>query len=392
MDSPVLWEGPLTWTFAMPYLLRTGALLFAALALSACSSLSTLRTPVPGPLAETAAVAASTAGEPIRYWGDEPLPPTREFAGRGADRQAQYLSLSGGGANGAYGAGYLVGWSQRGDRPEFEVVTGISVGALIAPMAFLGPGYDTRLQQVFVDLATWRDRGPGVLAALFGAPGIASNRPVMAAIARLVDAPTLDAIAREHQKGRRLLIGTTNLDAERPVIWDIGAIASSNLPNRLQLVRQIMLASAAIPGIYPPVLIKVQAGGRTYDELHVDGAVTQQILLFPNGFDAITGGGSGNRQLYVIYNGMVEPSHESVEISSLAVLERSIPTLLKYRGRGEISLLSNAARAEGIRYRMTAIPPEFPDSEEIFPSPEWLAKLYAYGVENGRLGTSQSKE
>lgn len=356
------------------------------LAVAACSSFG-IRHPVPAADAETAALVSSPV---IRYWGDElPKGNSEIFSGLSRSASPKFLALSGGGMNGAYGAGFLVGWTARGDRPKFDIVTGISVGAVIAPMAFLGPRYDKRMESIFSNLAVQRTKGPGVLAALLGAPAIADNTPLRIAIAQVVDQQALDEIAAEHRAGRRLLIGTTNLDAERPVVWDIGAIANSNIVNRLELVRTIILASAAVPGIFPPVLIRVNAEGKPYDELHVDGGVTQQVVLLPGGF-----GSSGpklNGTLYVIYNGTIEPQRDAIQqVSSVSVLARAVPSLLKYRGRGDIIVLENAVRARGIKYMLTAIAADFPQPDNLFmASPAWLNELFTFGYKNGRAGNWQ---
>lgn len=374
-------------------IVRATAIAVLCATLAACAAVPISRTGVPDALA---GIATIDAGYPIRFWGDEPLPDAvaadleRALHGYAAQRSgpARYLTLSGGGHNGAFGAGYLIGWTANGTRPQFDVVTGISVGAMIAPMAFLGPEYDARLQRVFAQLAVDRDRGPGFLGAIFGAPAIESNVPVKRAIAMLIDNHTLSAIAREHERGRRLLVGTTNLDAERPMIWDIGGIAASALPNRLELVRDIILASAAIPGVFPPVLVNVTAGGRGFDEMHVDGGVTQSVLLFMGTFEALTGGPNraAGVELSVIYNGAVAPAHDTIGLSTIDVVRRAVPTLLKYQGRTDVAMIASVAEANDVAFRITAIDPEFPDTLEIFPSTEWLNTLFAHGYEMGYAG------
>lgn len=384
----------MTFSDAFAKVARPLLLSLTLVALAGCTSLGVRTSSVPAAMAMAANIAGAVDDNPIRYWGDEAPAAARPVAlTRGQDGSVDYLSLSGGGINGAYGAGFLVGWTQRGDRPDFEVVTGISVGAMIAPMAFLGSRYDNRLQAVFADLANQRAPGLDFVAAVLGAPSIASNRPIIGAIARLIDAAALEEIAAEHKKGRRLLIGTTNLDAERPVIWDIGAIASSmTIPNRLQLVRQIILASTAVPGIYPPVLINVTANGRAFNELHVDGGVTQNVVLPPGGLDALPGAGARHRQLFVIYNGTIAPTTSQVQMTSGAILGRSIPTLLKYRGRSDIALLANMVKDSGIDYSLTAMPPDFPDSGSLFGSPDWLLALYKFGYQAGLGGAWQHED
>ncbi|MDB5562841.1 MAG: hypothetical protein JWN11_2259 [Hyphomicrobiales bacterium] len=367
---------------------RTALLSVAVLALAGCAGV-VRRDAVPAQLTNVAEVPG--AG-PIRFWGDEATPSleklaasTRFFSQR-QPRNVNSLTLSGGGANGAYGVGYLLGWTARGDRPKFDIVTGISVGALIAPMAFLGTTYDARLKAVFMNLAQSRAPGPGVLAGIFGAPAVASNRPLKVAIADLIDQQALDAIAREYGRGRLLLVGTTNLDAERPVVWNIGAIAASDNPDRLELVRSILLASAAIPGVYPPVLINVVANGTRYSELHVDGGVTQEVILVPEGA-SIPKARSGSKQnLYLIYNGVVQPEWSAVNPTALSLVARSIPTLIKYLGRQDIAALASKAKASGVGFHLITIPPSFKTTIDILPDPKYLDQLFAVGLAAGQAG------
>ncbi|MCZ4345343.1 patatin-like phospholipase family protein [Devosia neptuniae] len=369
--------------------LRSILAMVALLAISACATLQS-RQQVPPQLVAEATIHAD---QRLRYWGDD-----NEFAriqaqvAPGPDGDVDYLTLSGGGINGAYGASFLVGWTDKGGRPEFEVVTGISVGAMIAPMAFLGSDYDARLRTVFSSL-TQKDNSAGAnfLGALFGAPSVMSNVPVLDAIRTLVDTQALNAIGVAHKQGRRLYVGTTNLNAQRPMIWDIGAIAISNLPNRLELVHQIILASTAVPGVFPPVMLDVAAQGMSFDELHVDGGVTEQVLLMPGGYEAFVKNRSGVQKLYVIFNGVVAPSPATVQISSMSLLERAVPTLLKYLGRSNLEQLDNAARKAGLAFRLTAIPADFPESTSVFGSPQWLSALYQYGYQAGRNGRWQSR-
>lgn len=366
-------------------LLRIALIAVLAVTVTACGITTPRRPVIPAALADMATIEAGTA---LRYWGDDP-----EFASShartrpGSDGRVDFLTLSGGGINGAYGAGYLVGWTQSGKRPQFEVVTGISVGAIMAPLAFLGSRYDGRLQAVFSSLTEASNPAADFLAALFGAPSILSNAPVVAAIAYVVDDTVLSEVAKAHREGRRLYVGTTNFDAQRPVIWDIGAIANSSLPKRLELVREIILASAAVPGVFPPVLVDVAAQGYAFNELHVDGGVTQQVLLMPGGYGRV----GNSARLYVIFNGVTDPTRETVQISSVALLERAVPTMLKYLGRGNLAQLAASARSSGADFWITAIPGAFPESKNVFGSPQWLASLYQYGFDSGKAGAWQQK-
>jgi len=194
---------------------------------------------------------------------------------------ADLLAISGGGDNGAFGAGLLCGWSESGTRPTFKSVTGISTGALIAPLAFLGSEYDELLRKIYTsvkpaDIAKKRN----ILAAI-DHDAMADNLPLGGLISRSVGETLLSRIAEEHRKGRILFIGTTNLDARQPVIWNMGKIAASGDPNAFDLCRTILLASAAIPGAFPPSMIRVKVDGTPYEEMHVDGGASAQVFLYP---------------------------------------------------------------------------------------------------------------
>ena len=222
--------------------------------------------------------AAVIPGIPnARIWADDPFMGGRNPAG---PRQHIVLALSGGGPDGAFGAGFLNGWTARGDRPKFTVVTGASAGALMAPFAFLGPSHDERMKNAFYS----GDMGnllhfEGV-RGLVGS-GLFSPEPLRQLIAKYIDDEILAEVAREHRAGRRLFIVTTNLDAQRTAIWDMGAIASSSDPKALDLFRSVMAASASIPGVFPPVMIEVEGGGKRFTEMHVDGGITTNVLVLP---------------------------------------------------------------------------------------------------------------
>ena len=165
--------------------------------------------------------------------------------------EANFLALSGGGGDGAFGAGILCGWTEAGTRPRFKLVTGISTGALIAPFAFLGPEYDAKLKEAYTTISD-KDiyKVPGLLKLVLNLgriEGVASTEPLAGLLERIIDDNMMQAIAAEHNKGRRLLVGTTQLDAQRQVIWNMGAIAASRNPDALKLFRQVLRASASDP-------------------------------------------------------------------------------------------------------------------------------------------------
>jgi hypothetical protein len=284
-----------------------------------------------GQLAETAEIPGMPG---IRFWADEvPRNPLAEIRrrtahmpplGRSAKTQdgrkvIDTLALSGGGSDGAFGAGVLAGWTKRGDRPEFTVVTGVSAGAIIAPFAFLGPSEDEKLRVIWTQYKQDEVVTPELFSGLFGGPALASSAPLQGLIAQYVDRQFLDRIAAQYKRGRVLLVLTTNLDAQRPVVWNMGEIALNRSPEATELFRKVILASAAIPAALPPVKIEVEAGGRMYDELHVDGGTTREAFVSPvdapiSAFDSLYAT-PPLRRYFIIKNGKATPVQEVVKQS-----------------------------------------------------------------------------
>jgi len=234
--------------------------LFALLALAGCGSAPRIQ--------YRAADAMSSRVlnlDELRRYADEPASAFHsDMAVSFRAGPLSYLALSGGGADGAYGAGVLNGWTAQGTRPEFSVVSGVSTGALIAPFAFLGAAYDATLRDVYTSgIAESLLDTPNFLNALFGS-GLFGNTRFRELVARYVDQDMLAAIAAEQAKGRRLFIVTTNLDTQRTVIWDMGRIASIGSPQALSLFRDVVAASASIPVVFPPILIDAEANGNRF--------------------------------------------------------------------------------------------------------------------------------
>lgn len=304
-----------------------------------------LRHPLPPELADQARLPGMPAD--VRYWGDDGSSVLRDWLDPADERLAaccpaildrphNYLVVSSGGVDGAFGAGLLVGWTAAGTRPEFQIVTGVSTGATIATLAFLGPEYDDSLRQVYSSYSTadFAERR-GFKQALTGDAAMDTAR-----FRRLIDQYLGDEevarIAAEARKGRKLLIGTTHLDAARPVVWDITRIAASGAPNARRLIGDLILASSTLPGIFPPVRIDVEANGAHYDELHVDGGVTSMLFLGPAGFDwkrvvdrvRI----EGKPQVYVIRNAREHPYLDAFRESISPMLERSASSLARDEG------------------------------------------------------------
>jgi len=276
---------------------------------------------------------------------------------------ANFLALSGGGEKGAFGAGLMVGWSASGQRPEFKLVTGISTGALIAPFAFLGPSRDQQLQHVFTDITPKHVFSPRWLVAALYDDALADTTPLFALISELVNAEMLADIAREYSRGRLLFIGTTNIDVQRPVLWNMGAIAASRHPGALDLVRKILLASAAIPGAFPPVLIEVEIDGRRYNEMHVDGGAIAQAFLYPHALaltrEAARRGIVRERNAYVIRNGRFDPDWATTERSFLSIAQRTIDTMIHYSGINDAIRIHATAQRDGVHFHLACMGADF---------------------------------
>jgi predicted acylesterase/phospholipase RssA len=303
---------------------------------------------------------------------------------------ANYLSISGGGDNGAFGTGLLVGWTAQGTRPKFKLVTGVSTGALIAPFAFLGAEYDAPLQDVFTSVAPddiYEARN--LFSGVFG-DGLADNAPLYRLVAEKVDQQMLDAIAAEYEKGRVLLIATTNLDAQQPVIWNIGEIAASNDPKRLDLIHRIMVASAAIPGAFSPVMFDVELDGQAYQEMHVDGGTTTQAFVYPSSLNAkdllAERGMTRQRNLYIIRNSRLDADWASVERSTLDIVGRSIASLINFQGIGDLYRMYAQTLKDGVDYNLAFIKPDFTDVHEEEFDTAYMRKLFAYGFEMSENG------
>ncbi|MBX9698506.1 MAG: patatin-like phospholipase family protein [Acetobacteraceae bacterium] len=304
---------------------------------------------------------------------------------------AHFLALSGGGDNGAFGAGLMVGWTESGTRPVFGVVTGISAGALIAPFAFLGPDYDDELRELFTavspgDLLRHNTR---VIALLFG-EALVDTTPLYRLIQRHADEAMLAAIAREYARGRLLLIGTTNLDLKRPVVWNIGAIAASGHPGALELFRRILLASASIPGAFPPVLVDVEHGGRAFQEMHVDGGAATQVFFAPpqlNLRDTVRQRvGDRRRIVHVVRNGWIDAEASDVTRGLFSIATRSLSTLLHFSGIGDINRIQLIAERDGMEFRLAYIGADFQAPRREPFDPAFMRALFDYGHARGRGG------
>jgi hypothetical protein len=315
----------------------------------------------------------------------------------GADGVVRYphLALSGGGANGAFGAGFLNGWSTAGSRPVFKIVTGVSTGAVMAPFAFLGRPYDAALHE-FYTTTTTRDLFNigsmlSILIALLRGDSLADAGPLEALIARHVDLEFLQRIADAHNSGRRLYIGTVDLDSQQFVVWNMGLIATSRRPEALELFRKVMFASASVPIAFPPVFFEVEAGGRLYDEMHVDGAVAATVFLNvgvirPSHIRERGGLGTGREDIFVIHNGQLVTDPSPTPRSLRGITARVIEASSRAGVVGALFVIYGFAQREQAGFHWVTIPEgvEIPGTAVFDPAK--MTELYNVGYRTALAG------
>ena len=332
----------------------------------------------------------------VRFYADSPAYVFDRFrrpifaAAAARHEPVTYLALSSGGSDGAFGAGFLKGLSESHQRPDFTIVSGISTGALMAPFAFLGTRYDGTLEDLYTNgFAAALVKDASVLNGLIGNALVDSDK-LGHFIARYIDQHVLDDIAAEGRKGRRLLVVTTNLDQQRSVVWDMTAIAATPNATALPLFRQVLAASASIPALFPPRLIEVEAGGRTFKEMHVDGATIRQVYVAPD--EVIFGGGNVTKgdqvkDLYILVNNKIDPSFEVVKDSTVSVAARGLETILKREGRNNVLSAYTYARDHGIGYHIAFIDADVPEpaggAADQFNT-DYMKGLFARGEADGR--------
>lgn len=298
------------------------------------------------------------------------------------------LAISGGGSHGAYGAGVLIGWTDAGTRPEFDVVTGISTGALTATAVFLGPEQDEALRMY--TKVTNKDiyKSRGLLAVLTG-DSMYDAAPLRELIAKQIDDGVLQAVAREHARGRNLYVGTVNLDAQAFTIWDMGFIASSDRPDKLGRYRDVILASASVPVLFPPVYIPLEVGGKSYRQMHVDGGAREMIFFpeFIQDFDkAIAEVGLSRSdvhgEIYVLYNGRVAArgTYEPVQPRALSIMEVFVQSLMRKNVTGSLYRIWVRGLIHKMDIHVTDIPPEYQDlqSDMEFNADD-MKRLFEFG-------------
>ncbi len=310
------------------------------------------------------------------------------------DGRLQALVLSGGGAGGAFGAGALVGLSRRHERPQYDVVTGVSTGALIAPFAFLGSDWDSQLSEAFTSGRGAQMSVRGLLALPFGA----SRRSAVltALVDHYVTPDLIRAVAKEAGTGRLLWVATTDLDKEETVIWDLGAIAMRGGEPARRLFRDVIIASASIPGVFEPVLIHVEQGGRLYDEMHVDGNASASLFIAPAAayFALLDQRSLDGAQVYVLINGQIIDAPETTPFRLRPIVARTFSVALKHMSRAEVVAVDQFAEKYRMSVRSTYLPFDFPQYSSADFRASTMRPLFEYGArcaQSGRLWTTMDE-
>jgi len=333
---------------------RWMALVIAASLLSGCATLPRTRFSAP-----EQALAQPTGFHDVRFSEESTdLGAAVERALHPDDRgEVKVLAMSGGGANGAYGAGLLYNWIRSGKMPKFQLVTGVSTGALGAPFAFVGAGWEEKLKSAFLEnKVRGLLRGRGVLSLI--TPGVYSRAPLDDLVRSYVTDDLLTAVATEHRKGRRLLVATTNLDTEQFIVWDMGAIAAHGGAPAKELFAQVLIASASVPGVYPPTLIPVESGERRFEEMHVDGqtvraffAIPSRLLLTNRNTSALD-----RADYYVVINGRLDSLFEVTPVSALPIIGRSFDTAARASVRQTVLSTAEFCKQRGCRLLLSSLP------------------------------------
>ena len=328
--------------------------------------------------------AAAVPGMPdARFWADS----VEDFKAALPAQPGPWIAFSSGGADGAFGAGLLNGLTESGKRPDYAVVTGVSTGALMAPFVFAGPKYDAALRAytkiTAADVFEIGNTGESFL----------DSWPLKDLIAKQITPELLVDIAAAHNAGRRLFVVTTDLDAERSVVWNMGAIAVHGGDAALKLFRTILLASSAIPGGFPPVLIDVEANGKRFQEMHVDGGVGGQFFVAPAALMAATSDYKlPATQLYVVINTGLQPEFHVVARNTPSVLTNTVGAAVKVDTRLMIDRAYNAARRSGVPFNVATVPADFSAPSRGPFDPDYMGALFAVGEQMGKSATPFANE
>ena len=308
---------------------------------------------------------------------------------------ASYLAISGGSDNGAFTAGFLQGWTQAGTRPQFKLVTGVSTGALIAPFAFLGSAHDETLKSLYTkvshkDIATERS----FYSMLFG-DAMADTTPLWKLLKAHVTQTVVDAIGAEYAKGRLLLLSTTDLDARRPVVWNVTKIAASHQPGALELIQKIMLASASIPGAFPPVMINVEANGEKFEEMHVDGGPRHKCSHIGRAsnsrrYPRNAGHNASDKSTYFATPAWIRNGPKWNAEPCLSLLAPS-PRLVEYQVIGDLNRIYDVTERDGTDFNLAYIPESFKVPHTKRFDTVYMRQLFDFGFQQAASRVQMGK-
>jgi predicted patatin/cPLA2 family phospholipase len=307
------------------------------------------------------------------------------------DGKANILALSGGGSGGAYGAGVLAGMSRAQQRPTFQMVTGVSAGALLAPFAFLGPSWDGRMREAFTgELSSKLLRSPTrtALSRLLSPRGLPHHNALFKLVDHFVTPAMIDAVAREAATGRRLVVATTDLDKHETVLWNLGEIAQHRGPAARQLFRDVLIASASVPGIYPPVLIRVCLGQQTYEEMHVDGGVTTSVFSIPlvAGIQSTELPMLRGAHLYLLVNGQLARAPQTTRYNTIDIVTNALAAEMTYKTREAIVDNIAMARRLGMQFSLTEVPVDYPQNSFVDFDQARMLALFDYAADCAERG------
>jgi predicted acylesterase/phospholipase RssA len=329
---------------------------------------------------------ATISGMPdARFWADSET----DYRNALPLQPGPWLILSSGGADGAFGAGLLNGLTAAGKRPDYTVVTGVSTGALMAPFAFAGSRYDEALRKAYTEVTAADVFEAGASTG----ESFVDSWPLRDFIAKQVTPALLDDVAAAHRAGRRLFVVTSNLDAERSVVWNMGAIAAHGGDDGLKLFRAVLLASASVPGGFPPVLIDVEANGKHFQEMHVDGGLGGQFFVAPAALMTTTSDYHlPATQLYIVVNTGLQPSFKVVDRFAPTILTQAIGMAVPVDTRLMLSLSYAVAKRSDIAFNVAAIPASFNTPSKGPFDPVYMKALFQTGYDQGQGATAFSAE
>ncbi len=340
---------------------------------------------------------ASSVEEPLRIWASE----APDFLYSADDQttpitvsgdQLNILALSGGGANGAFGAGILIGLEESGQLKDYSIVTGISAGALMAPFVFIGGDAFSKMKEVMLNINDKSVLGKKNFLNTVFKDAFTDGEHLYQFIAEAFPEPMIEQIATQHRSGKRLFIGTTHFDSGELVIWNVGAIANSDMPNKSELIYKVLAASASIPGVFPPQFINVEHEGVIFEELHVDGGLATQVFFNPSNFDyqqiSDSLGLETSPQLDIIRNGSLKAPYHSLRDKGLDLVAKSVSSLTLAQTRGDLYRMKYICEINNIDMQFTYMEQDFSyakRTKDMFDE-HYLLTIYKYGYHKATRG------